>query len=313
MKLDVRHRTAYHYANPAAFSQHLLRLTPVAVPGQRVILTNVTITPEPEAVDVHDDMFGNRVHVATISRPHETLEIVATSRVDRAARSAMIFDASVPWEKTRAAALGLDNATPVAEISPFAFPSTMSAPNRAIEAYADESLTPGRPILVAAEELMGRIYRDFKYDTGATGAETLAAESFRLKRGVCQDFAHVMLSALRSHRIPARYVSGYLRTIPPEGQQRLQGADASHAWVSVWDPTFGWVDFDPTNDCVPAQDHVTLACGRDYGDVSPVSGIVVGAGRQMLDVGVDVIAATENEGPAAQQQVQSGQSQLSLS
>lgn len=296
MKLDVRHRTEYRYANPAAFSQHLLRLTPLAVPGQRVILSNVSITPEPESVDLHEDIFGNQVHVATISRPHESLEIVATSRIDRAERNALIFEASVAWEQTRAAALGLDDVTPVAAIAPFAFPSTMSAPDALIEAYADVSLEPGRPILAVAKDLMTRIYTDFVYDTDATGADTLATQSFELKRGVCQDFAHVMLSALRSRRIPARYVSGYLRTIPPEGQERLQGADASHAWVSVWDPAFGWVDFDPTNDCVPGEDHVTLAHGRDYGDVSPVSGIVVGAGRQLLSVGVDVVAASENDG-----------------
>ncbi|MEM7423933.1 MAG: transglutaminase family protein, partial [Pseudomonadota bacterium] len=136
----------------------------------------------------------------------------------------------------------------------------------------------------------GRIHEEFTYDTTATGADTLPAESFRLRKGVCQDFAHVMLAAMRSQRIPARYVSGYLRTIPQAGQRRLQGADASHAWVSVWDPAFGWVDFDPTNDCVPGEDHVVLVAGRDYADVSPVSGVVVGAGRQVLSVGVDVTA-----------------------
>lgn len=305
MRLDVRHRTHYRYANTAAFSQHLLRLTPIAVPGQRVILTNVTIKPEPDSVDVHRDLFGNQVHVATISRPHEDLEIIATSRIDRAERNAWIFEASAPWEETRAAALGLNNVSPVAEIAPFAFPSAMSAPDREIEHYADESLAPGRPILAAAEELMGRVFRDFKYDPQATGAETLATEAFKLKRGVCQDFAHVMLAALRSRRVPARYVSGYLRTIPPEGKERLQGADASHAWVSVWDPAFGWVDFDPTNDVVPAEDHVTLAYGRDYDDVSPVSGVVVGAGRQVLSVGVDVVAVSETEnGTQSQEQLQ---------
>ena len=169
MRLDVRHRTHYKYASVAAFSQHLLRLTPIAVPGQRVVLSNVTISPEPDGVDVHCDVFGNQVHVATISKPHKELEIIATSRVDRAERNALIFEASATWEETRAAALGLNDTSPVAETAPFAFPSAMSASNATIEAYADESLTPGRPILVAAEEMMGRIYRDFKYDPQATG------------------------------------------------------------------------------------------------------------------------------------------------
>lgn len=291
MRLDVRHRTHYRYTNTAMFSQHLLRLTPTGSAGQRVILSNITITPEPDAIEHQRDFFGNTIHVATISRPHESLEIVAISRVDRMARNAMILDASAPWETTRNAALGLDSASPVAEIAPFAFPSQMTESDAKIEAYGAKSFRTGQPVLAGARDLCARIHKDFAYDQAATAADTLPSESFRLQKGVCQDFSHVMLACLRSLRIPARYVSGYLRTIPPEGQPRLQGADASHAWVSVWDPVFGWVDFDPTNDCVPAEDHVTVMSGRDYADVSPVSGVVVGAGRQTLSVGVDVVAA----------------------
>lgn len=291
MMLDVRHRTHYRYAHAAVFSQHLLRLFPGQVPGQRVAIADIRIVPEPESIDVHTDMFGNKVHVATVSRPHDELEIIATSRVDRSAPESLIFGASVPWEQTRAAALGLDGVSPMADLSPFAFPSQMTASDAAIDAYARESFTPGRPVFEAAEELCRRIYEDFTYAQGVTSADTLPAESFRRKKGVCQDFAHVMLAAMRGLRLPVRYVSGYLRTYPPEGKERLRGSDASHAWVSVCDPGFGWVDFDPTNDCVPGEDHVTLACGRDYADVSPVSGVVVGAGRQELTVGVDVTEA----------------------
>ena len=290
--LDVKHRTYYKYANSAAFSQHLLRLTPGSVSGQRVTHASVRILPEPENIEEHQDMFGNIVHVATISKPHDSLEIVANSRVDRTEPDGLIFGASVPWEEARNAALGLEGASTIAELGPFAFPSQMTLSDTPIEQYARQSLTPGRPVLAAAEELCHRIYKDFTYEPGVTGAETLPVESFRDKRGVCQDFAHVMLAGLRAFRIPTRYVSGYLRTIPPEGVERLQGADASHAWVSVWDAAFGWVDFDPTNDCVPGEDHVTLAHGRDYSDVSPVSGVVVGAGRQVLSVGVDVVLAS---------------------
>ena len=293
MRLEVRHRTHYRYANPAVFSQHLMHLTPLAGTGQRVQETGIRITPEPEAIQSHRDLFGNMVHVATISHAHEELEIVATSTIERVETDGLIFDASVPWEATVNAALGLEGASPVAELGPFAFPSQMTAANAEIEAYTRESFTPGRAILSAAAELSHRINADFEYRQGATSAETLPVESFERKAGVCQDFAHVMLAGLRALRIPARYVSGYLRTIPPEGKPRLQGADASHAWVSVWDPAFGWVDFDPTNDCVPGEDHVTLAHGRDYGDVSPVAGVVVGAGRQVLTVGVDVVAAPD--------------------
>ncbi|MFK7942503.1 MAG: transglutaminase N-terminal domain-containing protein [Paracoccaceae bacterium] len=293
MILEVRHRTHYRYQSPAVFSQHLLHLTPGPTPGQRVAIAHVTITPEPESLDSHTDMFGNIVHVATVSRPHEELEILATARVDRAQPEGLIFDTAAPWEATCAAALGLEGQSPVAELGPFAFPSQMTEADPEIEAYARESFSKDRPVLAAAKELTHRIYTDFDYTPGATNADTLPTESFRTQRGVCQDFAHVMLAGLRALRIPARYISGYLRTHPPEGKQRLQGADASHAWVSVWDPAFGWVDFDPTNDCVPGQDHVTLAHGRDYSDVSPVSGVVVGAGAQRLSVGVDVTAAAE--------------------
>lgn len=291
MILEVRHRTRYRYASTAVFSQHLLRLTPTACPGQRVLNCALTITPEPDGIDRHTDMFGNVVHVATVVRPHGALEILATARIDRAERDALFFAASAPWEEPRNAALGQAGASPVADLAPFAFPSQMTAPDRPIEDYARESFAPGRPVLDAAEELSRRIHRDFRYTPGATTADTLPAAAFALRKGVCQDFAHVMLAALRSLRIPARYVSGYLRTVPPEGRPRLVGADASHAWVSVWDPRLGWVDFDPTNDCVPGEDHVALAVGRDYGDVAPVSGVVVGAGQQTLTVGVDVQAA----------------------
>lgn len=290
MILSVRHRTHYKYGNAAAFSQHLLRLAPCTMPGQRVLETALSIVPEPESIECHTDMFGNDVHVATVSRPHETLEIVSTSRVERLGPEALIFDTSVPWEATRSAALG-DDSSPIPELVAYAFPSQMTQPDRAIEVYTKESFTPGRPILAAASELSHRIYTDFAYQPGATNADTLPTSSFAERKGVCQDFAHVMLAGMRSLRIPARYVSGYLRTLPPEGKERLQGADASHAWVSVWDPVFGWVDFDPTNDCVPGEDHVTLAHGRDYSDVSPVSGVVIGAGGQELTIGVDVLQA----------------------
>lgn len=291
MILTVRHRTRYRYASKAVFSQHLMYLTPLTGSGQRVLTTGITIIPEPDGIDRHTDMFGNVVHVATVSRPHDALEILAVSRIDRAERNALIFAASAPWEEPRNAALGQSGATPVAELAPFAFPSQMTAPDRPLEAYARESFTPGRPVLDAAEDLSRRIHRDFRYLPGATAADTLPVRAFELKEGVCQDFVHVMLAAMRSLRVPARYVSGYLRTMPPAGKPRLVGADASHAWVSVWDPGLGWIDFDPTNDCVPGEDHVALAVGRDYGDVAPVSGVVVGAGRQTLTVGVDVVAA----------------------
>ncbi|MEO1471627.1 MAG: transglutaminase family protein [Pseudomonadota bacterium] len=288
MRYTVRHVTSYRYAQQAAFSQHLLRLTPRATDDQRVLASTIEISPRAEPMSEAVDMFGNTEHVATVTRPHDELTITATSTVERSAPGEFMTEAGAPWEAVRDQALGLANAPPMATVAPFAFPSAMTAADAAIEAYAKESLAPGRPYLAAAVELCARIYEDFDYSPGATGADTLPGVSFAARHGVCQDFAHVMLACLRASRLPARYVSGYLRTIPPEGQPRLEGADASHAWVSVWDPVLDWVDLDPTNNLVPGIDHVTLAWGRDFRDVSPVSGLVVGSGPQVLSVGVDV-------------------------
>ena len=308
MIYDVTHRTTYRYQNPAAFSQHLMRLRPRVLTGQQVHSTGMRILPEPDSLRPHRDMFGNVAHVATVTRPHREIEIVSYSRVERAAPSSMIFEASAPWEDVRGAATGQTTRPVPTEIAPFAFPSRMTMSDGSIHAYTAESFQKGRPILAAAAELNSRIFEDFAYVPGSTGSDTLPVESFAGKRGVCQDFAHVMLAGLRSLRLPARYVSGYLRTIPPEGQARMVGADASHAWVSVWDPVFGWVDFDPTNNIVPGLDHITLAWARDYADVSPVSGIVIGAGQQILSVGVDVspVGTPQTSAPQRQQQQQQG-------
>ncbi|MEM8699259.1 MAG: transglutaminase family protein [Pseudomonadota bacterium] len=292
MIYTVTHTTSYSYQNPAAFSQHLMRLSPRAHAGQQVHSAAIAITPEPDSMRPHRDMFGNLSHVATVTRPHSTIDITATCRVERSAPSAMIFEASSPWEDVRDAALGRSTRPVPVEISPFAFPSSMTQADQAIAEYVRASFPEGRPVLAGALEMTARIYEDFTYLPGATGSDTLPVESFATRRGVCQDFAHVMLAGLRALRIPARYVSGYLRTIPPEGQAQLAGADASHAWVALWDPVFGWVDFDPTNNMVPGLDHISLAWARDYADVAPVSGIVIGAGQQILSVAVDVSPAT---------------------
>ncbi len=294
MIYDIIHRTSYAYQEAASFSQHLLRLTPRTDSEQRAITAEITVDPAPEALELGIDMFGNTEHLATVREPHDTLEIVARSRVHRSESREMILDASTPWEGARDLAIGAAG-NPAMTAAPFAFPTAMTEADLAIDDYARRSLSPGRPVLAAAHELTERIYRDFEYAPGVTDADTPPAEAFATAKGVCQDFAHVMLAALRAYRVPARYVSGYLRTIPPEGQERLQGADASHAWISVWDPVFGWVDFDPTNNALAGQDHIALAWGRDYSDVSPVSGLVIGAGDQSLNVSVDVIPLSADE------------------
>jgi len=289
-RLRVRHETRYVYGAPAAFSQHLLRLTPRDRADQKVISTEVTVSPDPQELQWFDDGFGNRLGTATVYEPHDTLEIVAESVIERLPVTEIMPGASTPWEAAAAAAAapaGLPAAL-------YAFPTRYTDADDAIEAYARRIFTPGRPVLEAARELCSAIHADFAYAPGSTGADTVASDSYAAREGVCQDFAHVMLSAMRALRLPCAYVSGYLRTIPPPGQARLIGADATHAWVSVWDPGLGWMQLDPTNDMEPGPDHVLAATGRDYADCAPVTGLVVGSGGQMLSVSVDVAALDES-------------------
>lgn len=284
--LHVSHRTTYAYDSPVSFSQHLLRLAPRNMPGQQVLETAIAIDPKPDERLAFADFFGNAAEIATLERQHRELSITSTCRVRRAPPPDLMLEASVPWE--RAAAVAREPAGLAA--APYAHPGTFSQADDALEDYARESFRPGRPVFAAARELTTRIFEDHTYTPGATGADTKPIEAFAARHGVCQDFAHIMLAGMRALGLAARYVSGYLRTIPPEGQAALIGADASHAWVSVWDPALGWVDFDPTNDLIPGADHIALSFGRDFADVSPIAGLVVGSGAQRLSVGVTVTA-----------------------
>ncbi|WP_339950844.1 transglutaminase family protein [uncultured Albimonas sp.] len=288
-RLRVRHETRYVYGAPAAFSQHLLRLTPRDRADQKVISSELTVTPDPQELEWFEDGFGNRLGAATVYEPHDTLAIVAETVVERLPVPEILPGASMPWEDAAAAAAAPSGLAAAL----FAFPTRYTDADDAIEAYARRIFAPGRPVLEAARELCAAIHADFAYAPGATGADTVASASYAAREGVCQDFAHVMLAAMRALRLPCAYVSGYLRTIPPPGQARLIGADATHAWVSVWDPGLGWMQLDPTNDMEPGPDHVLAATGRDYADCAPVTGLVVGSGRQMLSVSVDVAAVDE--------------------
>lgn len=292
-RLRILHRTRYAYGAPAAFSQHLLRLTPRERADQHVISHDIVIAPAPESLDRIEDAFGNRLVAATVSEPHETLEIVAHTVVERRPDPDLMAGASTPWEEVVAAAAAPGGLA----AAPFAQPSAFTAADDALEGWTRASFPPGRPALDGARELCSRLHEEFAYLPGSTGAETTALQSFRIREGVCQDFAHVMIAGLRALGLPAAYVSGYLRTRPPPGRPRLVGADASHAWVEVWDPRLGWTGLDPTNDVEPADEHVVLAVGRDYADCAPVTGLVVGSGDQILSVSVDVTGADEPEPP----------------
>lgn len=288
MIYEVSHRTFYRYSLPVSMSHHLLHLEPRDTAHQRVEWFAIRVDPEPGFDDRGSDAFGNATRTVTLDQEHDELLIEAVSKVHIAPRELPDPASTVPWEDVASLRLAAMDDLAL-DASRFAFASPFVEPDDDLEAYARDSFTTGRPILEAAIELNGRIFRDFTFDATATSLATPVAEVFRTRRGVCQDFSHLMLACLRSIGLACRYQSGYLLTRPPEGKERLVGADASHAWIGLYVPLVGWVELDPTNDCLPMQEHVTLAWGRDYSDVSPIAGIVYGGGAHDPQVAVDVV------------------------
>ncbi|BBK33669.1 hypothetical protein STHU_43030 [Allostella humosa] len=292
MEYRVRHRTTYRYLQPVAQSQHLLHLIPRPTARQRVDESTVTVDPPPTRRTRRLDAFGNIAEWLTLEDPHTTLEIMAESRVAEAAFPPPDPAATWPWERVRGALEAPVDPEAMAAVD-FLFDSPLVNPAGDLSVYARPSFPAGRPVLAGAIDLMARIHADFRYDTTVTDATTPVDRVFEIRAGVCQDLAHVGIACLRALGLPARYVSGYLLTMPPPGMPRLVGADASHAWFAVWCPPIGWVDLDPTNDVLPGVGHVTLAWGRDYGDVAPINGVVVGGRDHTIEVGVDVAPLDE--------------------
>jgi transglutaminase-like putative cysteine protease len=292
---DIIHRTTYAYTSEVSVSHHVARLTPRALPFQGCWDYQITIDPNPAILTHHEDYFGNRTAFFTVSRPHRTLVITARSRVEVDARPPIAESQSMPWEMARDG-LGEDGASLTPEIREFAFPSPFVKRLPGLADYARVSFSAGRPMLEAVLDLTRRIYEDFQFDPKATTVATPLEQVLRNRRGVCQDFAHVQIGCLRAMDLPARYVSGYLETLPPPGKEKLAGSDASHAWVQVFVPPVGWVDLDPTNNLVPSDRHVTVAWGRDFDDVSPIRGVIVGGGKHALSVAVDVVPVNAVQG-----------------
>ena len=293
MIYTLRHSTTYTYEEPVTFARCILRLTPRSSATQSVLKAAVSVTPRPSSTVEGTGPFGEQTLTVVIDTPHRELVIEGRSRVDVHAPPIGDPADSEPWEVVRARAY---ETRPLGPEGPAAYlyPTRRTPNSPAITEYARASFSPGRPIVEAAAELMTRMYADFKYDPEATTVSTPAAEAFTARHGVCQDFAHVMISGLRGLGLAAGYVSGYLRTVPPPGRPRLEGADATHAWVSVWcGEKRGWIGFDPTNAVFAENDHIVLAIGRDYGDVAPIDGIILAPGVQTLKVEVDVIPDTE--------------------
>jgi transglutaminase-like putative cysteine protease len=285
VKYRIRHVTHYRYDESVSNSQHDLHLLPRNLPRQRCFSASIAIEPVPIVCHERVDYYGNRANHVVLATPHSELIVTTQSHVEVTAPSTLALSSDAPWESAVTAP-----AEPRCDLlaQEMAFPSPFIGPCRTLADYARPSFPSGRPLLEAAADLMGRIHADFTYDPKATTIATPLADVFEKRRGVCQDFAHLMIGGLRSLGLSALYVSGYLVTTPPPGQPRLQGADASHAWLAVRSPHFGFVDLDPTNNLLPSDAHITLAIGRDFGDVTPLRGVILGGGRHELRVGVDV-------------------------
>ncbi|HEV7601869.1 MAG TPA: transglutaminase family protein [Bradyrhizobium sp.] len=289
MIYDIRHVTTYSYESPVSLARCSLRLEPKSVDGQQLVSHSVEIRPRPADRTARLDFFGTHTESILIEAPHRTLRIDSRSRVTVSRHAPDRTTDGPAWESVREAAFEATNLGAASPIG-YVFASPLVPILEPATAYASASFPPGCGIFAGSVELMHRIRTEFKYDPKATVISTPLTEVFKKRHGVCQDFAHAMIAGLRGLGLPAAYVSGYLRTIPPPGKPRLQGADATHAWVSVWcGEEIGWVGFDPTNDLLVENDHIVLAVGRDFSDVSPVDGVIVGSRKQKLGVAVDVL------------------------
>ncbi len=292
MIYKVTHTTTYDYTNSVSLSHHLLRLAPRELAHQRCLRHEVQIDPKPAVARQHVDYFGNAVTFVTIEGAHQTLTVKSMSDVSLMRPRVPVPGETLAWETVRESSRGRQIGHSL-DASEFIFDSPFVKSTEEFAAYAATSFPKDRPILEAVLDLTARIHRDFKFDPKATTLATPLAEVFKHRRGVCQDFAQLEIACLRSLGLPARYISGYLETDPPPGKPRLVGADATHAWVSFYCHGLGWLDIDPTNNVVPSTRHIAVAFGRDYHDVSPIRGVILGTGEHTLDVAVDVVALGE--------------------
>jgi transglutaminase-like putative cysteine protease len=292
---EINHTTTYEYVGDVSVSHHLAKLAARHYARQKVLSHQMGVWPKPSTLSVHVDYFGNTSHFIGIETSHQQLVIKSHSRV--AVGLAFIPEPleTPPWETVRARCRD-DHSGQALESHEFTYPSPLVPVGDEFSDFAKASFTPDRPVLDAVSDLTRRIHQDFTFEPAATTVTSPVADIFKSRRGVCQDFAHFQLACLRSHGLPARYVSGYLETDPPPDKPKLRGADASHAWVSFFCPSMGWFDVDPTNNCLPSLRHITIGWGRDYGDVSPIRGVLVGGQNQTLRVSVDVNALGPWEG-----------------
>ena len=292
---QILHDTSYRYDSPVSLAQQLAHLWPRECAWQRCTERQLLISPEPTARRDEQDVFGNPLTRLAFERPHDELQVNARLTVEVLARPTLDFNLSPAWELTRNALTYSSQplSAELLEACRYRFQSPYVHLKRSFVEFSESCFPPGRPLLLGVQALMEKIFDEFTFDAEATQVATPLVEVLERRRGVCQDFAHLMLACVRSRGLAARYISGYLLTRPPPGQPRLIGADASHAWVSVFCPVLGWVDFDPTNNVQPALEHITLAWGRDFSDVSPLRGVILGGGSHDPEVRVTVMPLNE--------------------
>jgi transglutaminase-like putative cysteine protease len=287
MKLyNIRHRTLYKYGGISSLCHNEVRLTPNNTGTQRCLSSEIKIDPQPSSHCEFEDFFGNKVHAFSIQTPHDQLDIQVNSQVEVYEPTWLkAGDDNYAWDEVVKRLVVQEDA----DVRQFALPSPyISLPDEVLE-YACKSFPEGRPLAQATLDLMQRIHTDFEFVSGFTTISTPLTELLKYRKGVCQDFAQLGIACLRSLGLPAGYVSGYIETIPPPGEERLVGADASHAWFAVHHPEAGWMEYDPTNNLQPGEQHITVGYGRDFGDISPVKGIMTGSGSHEIEVEVDVI------------------------
>lgn len=288
MQYKVTHSTVYEYNQPVSLCHNLALLKPRSTATQICHKTELKIDPQPDVINEYEDFFGNKATYFAIQQEHKKLVVTVTSFIENTNTTAIQFNAyeGMAWEEAQK-----QIANPIPEnagIRQYIAETAMTVYNKEIMEYALESFAPGKLLFDCANNLMQRIYTDFIYTPGFTTIATPVAEVMKKRKGVCQDFAHLAIACIRSLGLPARYVSGYIETMPEEGEPKLTGADASHAWFAVFIPGIGWIDFDPTNNQLPSFQHITIGWGRDYADVTPLKGVILSSGKHKLDVAVDV-------------------------
>lgn len=292
MQYSISHTTSYTYHEPVGICHNIARLIPRDTDHQKCISRVISISPEPSVINEFIDFFGNYVIYFSVDKEHSKLVVDVNTTIEKAngfsLKPELISKAGVVETINEMNRPGLETAL----IRQFVFATPMTQWNDEIAAYAAKSFTGNRSVFEGSLDLMQRIYKDFSFTSGITTIATPVSEVMKQRKGVCQDFAHLGISCLRSVGLAVRYVSGYIETISPKGREKLVGADASHAWFSVYIPGMGWVDFDPTNNQIPADQHITIGWGRDYADISPFRGIILSSGTHDLEVAVDVLRTT---------------------